>query len=53
MRPSGRLDFEGKTADLKVEVTKKTGDKYDWVLFEKEGEGWKPLANLEYVRKAE
>jgi len=43
-------DFEGKIADLKVEVARKTNDKYVWTLFEKEGDGWKPLASLEYNR---
>ncbi len=41
-------DFEGRIADLKVEVTRKTNDKYVWALFEKDGNGWKPLALLEY-----
>ncbi len=43
-------DFEGKLADLKVEVTRKTNDKYGWALYEKNGYGWKPLAQLEYNR---
>jgi hypothetical protein len=37
-------DFEGKMADLKVEVTRK------WAVFEKNGEGWKELFGLEYLR---
>jgi len=45
-------DFEGKMADLRVEVTVKTNDKYVWAMSEKEGDGWKPLAALEYVRMA-
>ncbi len=43
-------DFEGKLADLKVEVTRKTNDKYVWALYEKNGDGWKPLAQVEYNR---
>ena len=43
-------DFEGKIADLKVEMTRRTNDKYVWTLFEKESDGWKPLASLEYNR---
>jgi hypothetical protein len=43
-------DFEGRIADLKVEVTRKTNDKYVWALFEKDDNGWKPLALLEYNR---
>jgi hypothetical protein len=43
-------NFEGKVADLKVEVTRKTNDKYVWALFEKDGNGWKQLALLEYNR---
>jgi hypothetical protein len=46
-------DFEGKMADLKVEVTRKTNDKYVWALSEKDGTSWKPLASLEYVRMAQ
>jgi hypothetical protein len=45
-------DFENKMADMKVEVTRKTNGLYTWALFEKEGDGWKPLANLDYMRKA-
>jgi len=44
-------DFENKMADMKVEVTRETNALYTWALFEKEGDNWKPLANLEYVRK--
>ena len=43
-------DFEGQMADLQVEVTRKTNDKYVWTLSEKDGTGWKSLASLEYVR---
>jgi hypothetical protein len=43
-------DFEGKLADLKVQVTRKNNDRYVWQLAEKGTEGWKALASLEYVR---
>jgi hypothetical protein len=46
-------DFEGKPADMQVDVLKKTNDKYQWTLEEKMGDSWKPLATLEYVRTAE
>jgi hypothetical protein len=46
-------DFESKPADMQVELLKKTGDKYQWTLEEKNGESWKQLATLEYVRTAE
>jgi hypothetical protein len=45
-------DFEGKQASLKVEVLRKSPDLYEWILTEKDGDSWKPLASLEYVRKA-
>lgn len=44
-------DFEGKVADMRVEVTRKTGDLYHWALAEKQGDGWKDLAGLDYQRK--
>lgn len=43
-------DFEGKLADLRVKVTRKTNDHYGWLLEEKQGEGWKLLGALEYLR---
>ena len=43
-------NFEGKPADLRVQVTRKTNDRYVWELTEKASDGWKPLASLEYVR---
>jgi hypothetical protein len=45
-------DFEGKLADLRVKVTRKTNDDYNWLLEEKGPEGWKQLATLEYLRVA-
>ena len=44
-------DFEGKPADLRVELLRKTNDRYIWQLEEKVPEGWKQLASLEYVRQ--
>jgi len=46
-------DFEGKPADMQVELLKKSNDKYQWTLGEKVGDSWKQLATLEYVRTAE
>lgn len=46
-------DFEGKMADMQVEVARKTNDKYQWTLEEKGGDAWKQLATLEYVRVQE
>ena len=45
-------DFEGKLADLRVKVTRKTNDHYNWLLEEKQAVGWKQLATLEYLRVA-
>lgn len=45
-------DFEGKPADLRVKVTRKTNDDYNWLLEEKQPDGWKQLATLEYLRLA-
>lgn len=46
-------DFEGKIADLRVLVAKKTNDDYAWTVEEKQAAGWAPLASLEYLRTAE
>jgi hypothetical protein len=46
-------DFEGKLADLRVDVTKRTSDLYRWTLLEKQGDTWKQLASLDYARKPE
>jgi hypothetical protein len=43
-------DFEGKIADLQVFVTRKTNDDYRWSVQEKEGDAWKEIAALEYLR---
>jgi hypothetical protein len=43
-------DFEGKVADLQVFVTRKTNDDYRWSVQEKQGDTWKELAALEYLR---
>jgi len=45
-------DFEGKLADLRVRLTRKTSDDYNWLLEEKQSAGWKQLATLEYLRVA-
>jgi hypothetical protein len=46
-------DFEGKMADLRVQVTRKTNDHYTWTLEEKQPAGWGQLMSLEYLRVAE
>jgi hypothetical protein len=43
-------DFEGKMADLRVSVLRKSNDDYNWTVAEKQGEIWKDLAQLEYLR---
>jgi hypothetical protein len=45
-------DFEGKQAEMQVSVIRKTNDHYQWVLTEKQGTAWKPLAALDYLRVA-
>lgn len=46
-------DFSGKMADLRVLLTRKSDSLYNWALSEREGETWKPLASLDYLRKPE
>jgi len=46
-------DFQGKMADLRAVVTRKTNDHYTWSLEEKQEQGWGQLASLEYLRSAE
>jgi hypothetical protein len=43
-------DFEGKVADLQVFVTRKTNEDYRWSVQEKQGDTWKEVAALEYLR---
>ncbi|HET7452937.1 MAG TPA: hypothetical protein VFL12_09360 [Thermoanaerobaculia bacterium] len=43
-------DFAGKLADMKVAVVRSTNDRYTWSLSEKNGDAWKPLFSLEYIR---
>jgi hypothetical protein len=43
-------DFAGNPADLRVLITRKTNDDYNWSVAEKQGETWKELAQLEYLR---
>jgi hypothetical protein len=45
-------DFEGKVADLRVFVIRKTNDDYRWSVQEKQGDTWKELVALEYLRVA-
>ena len=46
-------DFEGRPADMQVELLKKSNEKYQWTLNERVGDAWKQLATLEYVRTAD
>jgi hypothetical protein len=45
-------DFEGKMADLRVVVTRKNNDDYQWLLQEMQDAKWKDIAQLEYLRVA-
>ncbi len=46
-------DFEGKMSEMRVLVTRRSKDDYRWSLQEKQGETWKELATLEYIRRGE
>jgi hypothetical protein len=46
-------DFEGKQADFRVEVARKSNDLYHWTLNQKTADGWKKLIELDYARKTE
>jgi hypothetical protein len=44
-------NFEGKPADVRVTVTRRTSDEYNWLLQEAlSGGEWKQLASLDYRR---
>lgn len=43
-------DQQGKVAYFRVHVTRKTNDRYGWLLEEKQGQNWKQLLALEYLR---
>jgi hypothetical protein len=45
-------DFEGKDADLRATVTRRTNDEYSWLLEEKQPGAWKQLLALTYRRAA-
>lgn len=44
-------NFAGKPSDLRVRVTRKSADAYNWAMSEKQSDSWKPLASLDYTRK--
>ena len=46
-------DFEGKQAEMRVDVDVRSKDLYHWTLNEKSGDSWKKLLELDYVRKPE
>jgi len=46
-------DMQGKEAELRVRVARKTNDDYIWTLEEKDAADWKQLLQLEYLRAAE
>jgi hypothetical protein len=45
-------DMEGKVADLRVDVTRKSPDFYHWQLKEKQADSWKDIMGLDYKRLA-
>jgi hypothetical protein len=45
-------DPEGKMADLRAEVTRKSPDLYHWLVREKQADGWKEIMALDYHRVA-
>jgi hypothetical protein len=44
--------FDGKPGDFRVTVSRKTNDRYIWLLEQKQPDGWKQQLTLEYVRTA-
>jgi hypothetical protein len=46
-------DMQGKEADMRVRVARKTHDDYIWTLEEKDAADWRQLLKLEYLRAAE
>ena len=52
MSPFRAQDMQGKEADMRVQVLRKSNDDYTWTLEEKEGANWKQLLRLEYLRTA-
>ncbi len=42
--------LDGKDAEFRVSVTRKTNDHYAWLLEEKQAEEWKGVLALEYLR---
>ena len=45
-------NFEGKPAELRVLLSRRSNDSYTWLLQEKNVEGWKELGKLDYNRSA-
>jgi len=45
-------DMEGKMADLRVDVTRKSSELYHWQLKEKQADSWKDVMALDYRRLA-
>jgi len=45
-------NFEGKPAELRVLLWRKSNESYTWLLQEKSAEGWKELGKLNYDRSA-
>jgi predicted enzyme related to lactoylglutathione lyase len=45
-------DFEGKMSDLRVRLNRKSDSLYNWTLFERDGDKWKQLATLDYLRNS-
>jgi hypothetical protein len=42
--------FDGKPGDFRVTVSRKTNDRYKWLLEQKQPDGWKQFPTLEYFR---
>jgi len=42
--------FDGKPGDFRVTVSRKTNDRYIWLLEQKLPDSWKQIATLEYIR---
>jgi len=44
------VGFDGKPGDFRVTVSRKTNDRYSWLLEQKQPDTWKQVFALEYLR---
>jgi len=44
------VGFDGKPGDFRVTVNRKTNDRYNWLLEQKQPDAWKQVLALEYLR---